>query len=308
MRLAHLPLVGVEPVKLVDLRAAGVLKIGRHHTKDGETEPVKLNHAPDNILRFWDRSFPKLKWGSRGSLTPRAVPERRSKFIIASMSDSPSTPWWDRSTLRLDRQAPYLRIFFSTVFVRDQDRSLQFYLDQLGFNLVADNRFEGGGRWVAVAPPDGSAVIALVTPEPGSEEYDLIGRARQVVFITEDIDAMYEEWRKRGVHFHHAPRTPIWGGVFTTFEDVDGNSFSLVGFDDVSREIEAQRRTIAEKLESERRAARNWRSQNRCRPGSSHKRCRPFGHSIMRACAYKLARSAAITTISSTWARSDSAW
>jgi serine phosphatase RsbU (regulator of sigma subunit)/predicted enzyme related to lactoylglutathione lyase len=171
------------------------------------------------------------------------------------MSDSPSIPWWDRSTLRLDRQAPYLRLFFSTVFVRDYDRSLQFYLDQLGFSLVADNHFEGGGRWVAVAPPDGSAVLAIIAPKPGEEGYDLIGRAREIAFITEDVNATYEEWRKRGVRFHHSPHTPIWGGTFTSFEDLDGNSFALVGFDEVSRQIESQRRAASEKLESERRAA-----------------------------------------------------
>ncbi|HKQ90508.1 MAG TPA: SpoIIE family protein phosphatase [Blastocatellia bacterium] len=171
------------------------------------------------------------------------------------MSDSPSSPWWARSSLRLDRQAPYLRIFFYTVFVRDQDRSLRFYLNQLGFSLVVDHRFEGAGRWIAVAPPDGSAILALVTPEAGSEEYDLIGQARQIVFITEDIDALYEEWRDRGVHFLHPPQTPIWGGMFTTFKDVDGNSFMLVGSDEMSREIETQRRAASEKLESERRAA-----------------------------------------------------
>ncbi|HEV2667459.1 MAG TPA: SpoIIE family protein phosphatase [Blastocatellia bacterium] len=171
------------------------------------------------------------------------------------MSDTPSSPWWERPTMRLDRQAPYLRIFFSTVFVRDQDRSLQFYLDQLGFSLLVDNRFEGGGRWVAVGPPDGSAILALVTPAPGSEEYELIGRTRQIVFITEDVNAVYEEWSKRGVRFHHPPHTPDWGGTFTGFEDVDGNYFALVGSDEMSRNIEAQRSAIAEKLESERRAA-----------------------------------------------------
>jgi phosphoserine phosphatase RsbU/P len=157
--------------------------------------------------------------------------------------------------MRLDRQAPYLRISFSTVFIRNHDRSLQFYVDQLGFSLVADARFEGGGRWVAVAPPDGTAVLALVVPNPGSEEYELIGRARQIVFITEDINAQYEEWHKRGVRFHHPPRTPIWGGMFTPFEDVDGNTFVLVASDEMSREIDAQRRGAAEKLEFERRAA-----------------------------------------------------
>src|SRR5205807_1044635 len=48
---------------------------------------------------------------------------------------------------------------------------------------------------------------------------------------------------------------PIWGGVFTRFEDIDRNSFALVSFDEMSRAVEAQRRAAAEKLESERRAA-----------------------------------------------------
>jgi serine phosphatase RsbU (regulator of sigma subunit) len=43
--------------------------------------------------------------------------------------------------------------------------------------------------------------------------------------------------------------------VFTRFEDVDGNSFALVSFDEESRAVEAQRRTAALKLESERHAA-----------------------------------------------------
>jgi serine phosphatase RsbU (regulator of sigma subunit) len=171
------------------------------------------------------------------------------------MSDSPPPLWADQLTVHPNRHDPYLRLLHITIFVRDQDRSLRFYLDQLGFNLVADSRFEGGGRWVAVTPPDGTAIIALVTPRPQDEEYKLIGQARQVVFITEDIDAKFHEWSERGVRFHHPPHTPIWGGMFTSFEDVDGNRFALVGSDEMTREVEARRRAIAEKMESERRAA-----------------------------------------------------
>ena len=47
----------------------------------------------------------------------------------------------------------------------------------------------------------------------------------------------------------------LWGGVFTHFKDPDGNSFALVGFDEVTREIEVQRRALDEKREAERRAA-----------------------------------------------------
>jgi serine phosphatase RsbU (regulator of sigma subunit) len=48
---------------------------------------------------------------------------------------------------------------------------------------------------------------------------------------------------------------PVWGGVFARFEDIDGNLFTLAGLDEVTKQIEEQRRTITEQLEAERRAA-----------------------------------------------------
>jgi serine phosphatase RsbU (regulator of sigma subunit)/predicted enzyme related to lactoylglutathione lyase len=157
--------------------------------------------------------------------------------------------------LRLDRQDPYLRLLCINIFVRDQERSLRFYMDQLGFGVVVDENYESGGRWVAVAPPDGNTVLALVTPKRKSEEYKLIGRSRSAVLVTEDVMAKFDEWRQRGVRFHHPPQTTLWGGIFTRFDDLDGNSFSLVGRDDFVREIEARRRAAAEKVEAERRIA-----------------------------------------------------
>ena len=144
---------------------------------------------------------------------------------------------------------------FVIIFVRDQERSLRFYLDQLGFRLVVDHHFESGERWIEVAPLDGSANLALVPAKPGSQDCKLIGRDSQVYFLTEDVVAKFNEWRKRGVRFHSPPQEPPWGGIFTRFEDSDGNSFGLAGFDEVRRGVEAQRRELARKLESERRAA-----------------------------------------------------
>ena len=121
---------------------------------------------------------------------------------------------------------------------------------------MVDESYESAGRWVAVAPPDGNTVLALVTPKRNSDEYKLIGRSRHAVLVTEDVAAKFDEWRKKGVRFHHPPQMTLWGGIFTRFDDVDGNSFVLVGRDDFVREIEAQRRAEAEKLEAERRVAR----------------------------------------------------
>ena len=155
----------------------------------------------------------------------------------------------------LNREGPYLRLLCINMFVRDQERSLRFFVDQLGFGVVVDENYESGGRWLAVAPPDGSTVLALVSPRRKSDEYKLIGRSRHAVLVTEDVMAKYMEWQARGVRFHHPPQTTLWGGIFTRFDDVDGNSFALVGRDDFVREIEAQRRAAAQKLEAERRVA-----------------------------------------------------
>jgi len=95
------------------------------------------------------------------------------------MGKSASPPWANGSSVRLDREDPYLRLHHVPIFVRDQDRSLRFYLDQLGFSLVIDYQFGQHGRFVLVAPPDGSALLALIAPKPESEEYKLIGRAGQ---------------------------------------------------------------------------------------------------------------------------------
>lgn len=197
------------------------------------------------------------------------------------MSSSPRE-WADESAVRLDRRDPYLRLQSVIIFVRDLDRSLEFYVDQLGFQLVFDARNQqfAGRRFVTVAPPDGTANLTLVAPERDSEQYKLIGRSTQVTLVTEDVIAKFREWSARGVRFSLAPRlkrlrytvhgqassssdasssggehAPIWGGVFARFRDLDGNSFSLVSFDEVTQAVEAQRRAAAQKIEAERRAA-----------------------------------------------------
>ena len=154
-----------------------------------------------------------------------------------------------------DRQDPYLRLSTVTVFVRNQDRSLKFYLEQLGFDLVQSIRSPSGERWLTVAPPDGTAMLALVAARPESEEYKLIGRATEVVFLTEDVPAKFEQWSKRGVRFRQSPQVLPEGMTSAIFEDLDGNAFTLLNYDEITREVEEQRRIHVERLEAEKRAA-----------------------------------------------------
>ena len=170
----------------------------------------------------------------------------------------------------------YLGIQTVNVFVRDMERSICFYVEQLGFRVVSDVILQNGQRRVGIGPPDGTTALTLIAPEPDAPEYKYIGQPTHIVFVTEDVALKYAEWRKRGVRFGHSPRLrrlkyrqqaasrlanapastpPVWGGVFTTFQDPDRNSFALVALDEISRAIEADRKAAAERRESERRAA-----------------------------------------------------
>ncbi|HEY3626672.1 MAG TPA: SpoIIE family protein phosphatase [Terracidiphilus sp.] len=156
---------------------------------------------------------------------------------------------------RLNATSPYLRLHFVSVYVSDQDRSLKFFREKLGFTVVADARFASGNRWVEVSPPDGTGVLALVVPMKGFHEEHMVGNSGLVTFLTEDVDRTYREWSERGVRFTIPPQTPAWGGTFCRFVDPDGNSFALAGFTEVTRSIDERRRAYAEKLENERRVA-----------------------------------------------------
>ncbi|MBI4907950.1 MAG: SpoIIE family protein phosphatase [Acidobacteria bacterium] len=184
------------------------------------------------------------------------------------MASNPPYPPTDIASNGAGGLSGHLSMHAVNVFVRDQDASLRFYVDQLGFDVAFDARLQTGDRWVAVSPPDGTAVLALVAPKEDSKQYGMIGRSTGVVFVTENVTAQYTKWRKRGVRFKYSPRlrrvsyerpssgphgSAAWGGVFTRFHDIDGNTFELVGFDEVTREIQEQRRLRAEKAEAERR-------------------------------------------------------
>ena len=161
----------------------------------------------------------------------------------------------DRSLLRLDSADPYLCLHFVIIWVRDLDRSVRFYVDKLGFRVVVDHRFENGQRWIEVAPADGNAHIGFALLQPGDDAAKLIGPESRIWFITEDVNRKYEEWKARGVQFRYPPEVPVWGGIHTRFEDPDGNSFGIAGFDELTRGVEAQRRVLVQKYEAERRAA-----------------------------------------------------
>jgi len=163
---------------------------------------------------------------------------------------------------------PFLRLNFVTLWVRDQERSRRFFVEKLDFEAIVDVQTPEGGRWIVVAPPAagwltgtagaGLPGIARVVPPEGSPEHQRIGQNTGFTFLTEDVRSLFQEWSRRGVCFPLPPMEPSWGSGqarYAVFEDVDGNSFSLIEFDDATRTLEAERRAQAARLQAERQAA-----------------------------------------------------
>jgi serine phosphatase RsbU (regulator of sigma subunit)/catechol 2,3-dioxygenase-like lactoylglutathione lyase family enzyme len=157
---------------------------------------------------------------------------------------------------------------FATVWVRDQEKSRHFFVHQLGFQAIVDVAIPGIGRWIVVAPSsalwfrlianENPPGLALVVPPEGSVESHRIGQNTGLSFLTEDVRTLFDEWSKRGVYFALPPTEPDWGSGqarYASFEDVDGNSFSLIEFDEATRTVEAERQAQAARLEAERQAA-----------------------------------------------------
>jgi catechol 2,3-dioxygenase-like lactoylglutathione lyase family enzyme len=106
--------------------------------------------------------------------------------------------------------------------VSDQDRSRDFYVNILGFELVDDTQMGPDMRWVQVAPPGSSVSITLVTWFPTMPA----GSTKGTVVETDDLDGDVAALAGRGVTFDGEIQEMPWGR-FVTFDDPDGNGIVL---------------------------------------------------------------------------------
>ena len=105
--------------------------------------------------------------------------------------------------------------------VRDQDVSLKFYTEKMGFKVATDQQFGPGQRWIELLIPGSEVNIALFTPE-GHE--NRIGGFQPVTFWCDDVFATATALKSRGVELDGEPKKEAWG-TMAKFKDPDGNVF-----------------------------------------------------------------------------------
>ena len=129
------------------------------------------------------------------------------------------------------------RMSHATIFVNNQEESLQFYRDILGFKVHTDAMVGPDFRWLTMNTPDApdfeivlmEIKSGMLMDEPTANQLrEVLGKGvlGAGVFNTDDCRGTYEELKSKGVQFVSEPADRPYG-VEAVFKDNSGNWFSL---------------------------------------------------------------------------------
>jgi predicted enzyme related to lactoylglutathione lyase len=117
-------------------------------------------------------------------------------------------------------------VFYTAVYISDQDRALDFYTNVLGLEQRVDNPTPDGPRFLTVGVNGQDFQLVLWPGTPGQGQ-PVQGRVPASVTIeTSDIREAVETLKSRGVNFETDVLEFPWGYV-AIFEDPDGNRLQL---------------------------------------------------------------------------------
>ena len=113
----------------------------------------------------------------------------------------------------------------TSVFVKDQQESLNFWMEKLGFEVICDIILESNFRWLEIAPNSSGSSINLY-PKSLISKKDLKPMP-VIVFRTDDIRSTFNNLKTKGVTFSRNPLKSILG-IYAMFKDLDGNEFLIL--------------------------------------------------------------------------------
>lgn len=118
------------------------------------------------------------------------------------------------------------KVVYVTVFVKDQDKALDFYTKVLGFEKRVDSPKPDGPRALSVGLKGQDLQLVLWPGTPGQgQPYQ--GRSTAAYTIeTKDCRKAFAALKSRGVKFDTEVLEYTWGYV-AVFQDPDGNRLQL---------------------------------------------------------------------------------
>ena len=129
------------------------------------------------------------------------------------------------------------RLSHATVYVLDQERAKDFYVNKLGFEVRTDQTL-GSFRWLTVSPkgqPGMEIILMKIAAGPMLDDASAAQLRALVekgglgvgVLETADVRKDYEDLTKKGVRFRFPPQERPYG-IETVMQDDSGNWFSVV--------------------------------------------------------------------------------
>jgi predicted enzyme related to lactoylglutathione lyase len=118
------------------------------------------------------------------------------------------------------------KVVYTTVFVSDQDRALDFYTNVLGFEKRAENPVPGGPRFLSVGVKDQDFQLLLWPGTPGQAAPAGERIPAAYTIETTDCRMAVEALQARGVTFETGVLEYPFA-YLAVFTDPDGNRLQL---------------------------------------------------------------------------------
>ena len=105
-------------------------------------------------------------------------------------------------------------IKFATIPVTDQDKSIAFYTQKLGFRIITDQPYDEHQRWVELGIPGADTRVVLVKFDDSLKP----GMQMPFTYWTDDVEGTVRELKAKGVKITMEPMTADWGTA-AAFQD-----------------------------------------------------------------------------------------
>lgn len=115
------------------------------------------------------------------------------------------------------------------VYVSDQDRVKNFWVEDLGFSVISEEDNGAGMRWFEIAPSDDSETSFILHDKEliSKMQPELNVGTPSIMFVTDKLDELYEKLTTKQVTVGEVVSLPS-GRVFN-FADPEGNYFAVMG-------------------------------------------------------------------------------